>query len=165
MLDGAVIGVFNDLQQAESAVRRLGELRFPIRKVAIVVKELRTERVLLGYVTASDLGKRGALYGALIGAFVAFLMSSIQSWTVGPEAALELDLINGLLQGVLVGGVLGFISGYSVGRRAEKQKIIRYKDQTQGGKFLLISHATNEDIGDARELLNEFQSTVSTSSR
>lgn len=85
MSDQSSVGVYETLAQAEAAVRKLDQGRFPITQVSIVAQNLQTEKEVHGFITAGDVAKQGAGTGAWFGGLFGLLMG-IRTGETGVEA-------------------------------------------------------------------------------
>ena len=62
--ESSVVAVYAHIDQAEDAVRKLGEGGFPIQHVSIIAQNLGTEKKVHGFVTSCDVAKSAARTGA-----------------------------------------------------------------------------------------------------
>ena len=155
------IATFTNHPAAENAIKELSQRGFDIKKLSIVGRDYHSEENVIGFYTRGDRikywGKLGAFWGGLWGllAGAAFLMipgigplliaGPITTWVVG---ALE--------GAVLVGGVSALGAGL-VGLGIPKDKGVNYETSIKAGKFLLISHGTNEDAKRANDILRQLR--------
>ena len=157
MAEQSVIGVYESMPQAETAVRKLNEGRFPIAHVSIIAKALVSEKEVHGFITAGDLAKGGAEPGAWVGGLFGWLVGGAFIWVpgfgplmvAGPFAAMLLAGVEGVVAGAAAGGLLGALLGWGV----SKKHIIKYEEHLKGGKYLVIAHGSADQVGAARNLL------------
>jgi hypothetical protein len=155
--DGSVIGVYEALDGAETAVLRLGEQGFPISNVSIVARDLTSERAIRGFVSTGDVAKQGAGIGGWIGGIFGVMIGAALVWVpgfgpllvAGPLAAMILGGIEGAAIGAAGGGVLGALIGWGVSR----DHVLKYEDHLQGGRYLVIAHGTPQDAARAADVL------------
>jgi hypothetical protein len=158
MTTQSVIGVYNNMPQAEDAVRALDQGGFPIEQISVVAQDLQSEKQVHGYITAGDLARGGATTGAWMGGLFGLLVGAAFVWVpgfgpllvAGPLAAMLLGGIEGTLAGAAGGGLMGALVGWGV----SDKHILKYEEHVKGGKYLVIAHGTNEQVMMAREILD-----------
>ena len=101
-----MVGVYAHIDQAEDAVRMLGEGGFPIQHVSIIAKDLGTEKKVHGFVTSCDVAKSSARTGAWVGGIFGLLVGAAFLWVpgVGPL------IVAGSLASAVLGGVEGAVA-------------------------------------------------------
>lgn len=153
----SAVAVFSDHTSAENAIKELKKAGFDIKKLSIVGRDYHSEENVVGFYQTGDRmkywGKMGAFWGGLWGllAGAAFLIIPGIGPVViaGPVAA----WIVGALEGaVFVGGVSALGAGL-VSLGIPKDKVLKYETSIKAGKFLLLSHGTDEDVLRAKKLL------------
>ena len=160
MSEQSTIGVYDNLAQAEEAVRRLDRGGFPIKQISIVGQNTEHERDVQGYVTVEDLAKKGAGTGAVAGGLLGLLTVAASIWlpgfgrllVAGPLAAALLELLGGIggtVTGAACGGALGALAGWGV----STQHILKYEEHLKAGKYLVIAHGSPAEMKHARHLL------------
>lgn len=152
-----VIGVFADHQAAEDAVRQLGDSGFPITQVSIVASDLQTTETVQGYITTGDVAKGGAKTGAWVGGIFGLLTGAAFIWVPGfgpliAAGSLAAALIGGL-EGAAGGAGIGALVGALAGLGISKNKALKYSEDVRVGKYLLLAHGTEEQIGKAKQVL------------
>src|SRR5215469_3996985 len=105
--ENSVVGVYAQLDQAEEAVRALGQGGFPIQHVSILAANLGSEKKVHGFVTSCDVAKSSARTGAWVGGIFGLLVGAAFLWVpgVGPL------IVAGSLSSALLGGVEGAVAG------------------------------------------------------
>ncbi len=154
----SVIGVYGNMSQAEDAVRALDQGGFPIEQISVVAQDLQSEKQVHGYVTAGDLATGAATTGAWMGGLFGLLVGAAFIWVpgfgpllvAGPLAAMLLGGIEGALAGAAGGGLMGALVGWGV----SDKHILKYEEHVKGGKYLVIVHGGNDQVIQAREILN-----------
>ena len=103
-------------QEAQRAVDKLSDEKFPVERSAIVAEGIRFVEQVTGRLNWWRALLNGALSGGLIGAFIGFVFGLFSFFQPG-VAALTLAL-NGLVIGAVIGAIVGLV-GYSFtgGRR------------------------------------------------
>lgn len=157
MSDQSSVGVYETLAQAEAAVRKLDQGRFPITQVSIVAQNLQTEKEVHGFITAGDVAKQGAGTGAWFGGLFGLLMGGAflvvpgfgPLVVAGSLAAALLGSVEGAVFGAAGGGVLGALVGWGV----SKEHVVKYEDHVKGGKYLLVAHGNAEEVSRAHDIL------------
>jgi hypothetical protein len=153
--DRAVIGVFDDIDAAQSAVERLAAAGFPVDRISIVGKDLQSETRLNGFVTTGDIAGPsaatgawvGGLFGLLAGSAFLFVPGAGPLVVLGPLAAAAV----GAGQGALIGGAVGAVLGHFVARK----HLPKYEQLVRAGSYLLIVHGTEDDVTRAQKILTE----------
>jgi heat induced stress protein YflT len=110
------VASFPSYQAAEQAVDVLSDQGFPVRRVAIVGRELHTVEQVTGRMGYARAALRGAVQGGLLGLLFGWLFG-LFNWIDPLVTSLTLA-IYGLLWGVLIGALLGLVvHAMSAGRR------------------------------------------------
>jgi hypothetical protein len=140
------IATFDDYAEAERAVQRLTSRGFPVQRVAIVGRDLRSVEQITGRLTFASAAWRGALSGALPGALFGWIFG-LFAW-VDPLIGALLIALYGLIFGALLGAIMGVIT-YALqrGRRDFASVTI-----TQAQRFDLV--VDDEVAADAARLLD-----------
>src|SRR5262249_33458197 len=147
----------NHLDEAEEAVKKLGEGGFPIQHVSLIAKNLSSEQKVHGFVTSCDVAKSAARTGAWVGGIFGLLVGAAFLWVpgVGPlivAGSLSSALLGGAegaVAGAALSGVLGWLSALGI----SKQHILKYEESIMAGKYLVIAHGTAADADKARAIL------------
>jgi hypothetical protein len=155
--ESATVGIYNHLDEAEEAVKKLGVGGFPIQHVSIIANNLGTEKKVHGFVTSCDVAKSTARTGAWVGGIFGLLVGAAFLWVpgVGPlivAGSLSTALLGGVegaVAGAALTGVLGWLSALGI----SKQHILKYEESIKAGKYLVIAHGTPEDADKARAIL------------
>lgn len=154
----SVIGVFDQMEDAEDAVRKLEADKFPIDQISIVGQNLQSEKEVHGFITTGDVVKSGMGAGAWTGGLFGILIGAAFIWVpgfgplmvAGPLAAAMLGGVEGALAGAAGGGLLGALFGWGV----SKQHILKYEEHLKGGKYMVIAHGSHAEVEKAQEILN-----------
>ncbi len=109
------VATYTDYAEAQRAVDFLSDEDFPVEKVAIVGRGLRTEEQVLGRVTTG----RAALQGALQGATLGLLFGLLFGLFFDTAPAVLGVLLYGLIVGAVLGAVLGALSHAALGGRRD----------------------------------------------
>src|SRR5580658_8857508 len=105
--ESSIVVVYSHLDEAEEAVKKLGEGSFPVQRVSIIAKDLGTEKKVHGFVTSCDVAKTSAKTGAWVGGIFGALVGAAFIWVpgVGPL------IVAGSLASALLGGIEGAVAG------------------------------------------------------
>jgi hypothetical protein len=153
----SVIAVYGTHEVAEAVVKSLQHQGFDMTKLSIVGKDYHTEEHVVGHYTMGDRmkswGKFGAfwggLWGMLFGAAVFFIPGVGPVIIAGPLVAW---IVAGLEGAIAIGGLSVLVAALvSAGIPAESA--LKYETELAAGKFVLIAHGTQEEIGRAKALL------------
>lgn len=157
MTDQSIVGVYQTMEQAEEAVRKLDQGRYPIKQVSIVAANLQTEKEVRGFIGAGDFAKGGAGTGAWVGGFFGLLTGGAILFVpgfgplvvMGSLAAVLLGMAEGAGLGAAGGGLLGALTGWGI----SKQHILKYEDHVKGGKYLVVAHGDADEVARAQTIL------------
>jgi hypothetical protein len=157
MNEQSVVGIYDTMDAAESAVKALDLAKFPVTQVTIVTKDLSSEKTVHGYVTACDVSKKGAKEGAWLGGIFGLLVGAALMWIpgVGPVvvagslAAALLGGVEGAVAGSALGGILSGLAAWGI----SKQHILKYEETVRGGKYLVIAHGSGDEVDKAQQIL------------
>ena len=110
------VATFDEYAEAQRAVDRLSDQRFPVERTAIVGHGLRYVEQVAGRMTTGRAALLGAVQGAWLGLLFALLVSLF--FTVDPDPAIFLLLLYGLVVGALAGALIGaLVHAANRGRR------------------------------------------------
>ena len=137
-----------------------------MKKLSIVGKDYHTDEHVVGYYNAGDRmmywGKQGAFWGGLWG----LLFGSAFFWVpgVGPlvVAGPLVAWIVGVLEAAAVVGGFSAIGAALASIGIPKDSILQYETSLKAGKFLVILHATPEEVERAKDCLDESQAIETT---
>jgi hypothetical protein len=153
----AAVGVFGHLDQAEEAVKKLGEGGFPIDHVSIIAKDLGSEKKVHGFVTSCDVAKATARTGAWVGGIFGLLVGAAFVWVpgVGPliVAGSLTSALVGSLEGAVAGAALSGVLGWLSALGISKEHILKYEESVKAGKYLVIAHGPADEVARARTIL------------
>ena len=157
MADPSIVGVYETMEQAEAAVRKLDQGHYPIKQVSIVAQNLQTEKEVRGFITAADFAKGGAGTGAWVGGFLGLMMGGAFLFVpgfgplmvMGSLASVLLGTAEGVGLGAAGGGLLGALAGWGI----SKQHILKYEDHVKGGKYLVVAHGAADEVARAQTIL------------
>lgn len=101
------IATFENYADAERAVDRLSDLRFPVERVAIVGRELTLVEQVTGRLNYGGAALKGAASGALPGVLIGWIFGLFA--LINPLVASLLLALYGLIIGAVIGAVVGLI--------------------------------------------------------
>ena len=162
----SVVAIFESHTQAEDAVRELQKSGFDMKKLSIVGKDYHTDEHVVGYYNAGDRmmywGKLGAFWGGLWGMLFGSAFFFVPG--VGPllMAGPLVTWIVGALEGAAVMGGLSALGAALVSIGIPKNSVLQYEAKVKAGKFLLILHATPEEVERAKDRLDDTQAAETT---
>lgn len=162
----SVVAIFESHNQAEEAVRELEKSGIEMKKLSIVGKDYHTDEHVVGYYNTGDRmmywGKQGAFWGGLWG----LLFGSAFFWVpgVGPlvVAGPLVAWIVGALEGAAVVGGVSALGAALASIGIPKDSILQYESSLKAGRFLLVLHATPDEVELARDCLGESQAIETT---
>lgn len=137
---GTVVATYDSYVEAEQAIDRLSDAKFPVENTEIVGRDLRlveqiTGRMTLGRATLLGLGG-GAWFGLLIGVLIGIFTTTTSAWAA--------VIAWGLVIGALWGAIIGFVAQAAVrGRRdfsSESQIVAAHYDVTAPQAYVSRAH-------------------------
>ncbi len=161
----AVVGVFDEVGQAEQAINDLKVAGFTPDSISVVTKDRNDQRDLTE-ATGNEAGKGtlvGSLGGGTLGAVLGWLLAGGIAAIpgIGPVAAA--GIFGATLTGALVGGTVGGISGALAGSGVPKEEAEEYEEHVRGGRTLLTVNAANGNLLEAA--VDVFERNGSSSTR
>ncbi|MGO9115471.1 MAG: general stress protein [Thermoguttaceae bacterium] len=164
--NNSVVAIFGTHNQAEDAVRDLQKDGFDMKKLSIVGRDYHTDEHVVGYYNAGDRvmywGTLGAFWGGLWGILFGsafFLVPGIGPLLVAGPLAMW---IVGALEGAVVVGGLGALGAALVSIGIPEDSVLEYEANLKAGNFLLIVHATPQEVRRAKDCLDDTQATETT---
>ncbi len=98
---------FDNYADAERAVDRLSDLRFPVERVAIIGHDLRMVEQVTGRLNYGGAALKGAASGALPGVLIGWIFGLFN--LISPLVASIVLAFYGLVIGAVIGAVLGLV--------------------------------------------------------
>jgi len=153
----SAVGLFNNHQDAESAVKELQKSGYDMKKLSVVGKDYHTEENVIGYYNTGDRmatwGKFGLfwgwIWGLLFGSAFFFIPGIGPVMVGGPLVA----WIIGALETAVVTGGLTALGGGLASIGIPKDSIIKYETALKADKFILIVHGTQQEVEQAKDIL------------
>lgn len=145
----SAVAIFTDHSGAEGAIRDLKKAGFDITKLSLVGRDYQAEDGVVGFYKTGDRmkywGKLGAFWarawGQLAGAAFLIIPGVGPVLVAGPMASW---VIGALECAIFVGGLSAFGAGL-ISLGIPRDKALKYESSVKAGKFLLISHGTDEE--------------------
>jgi uncharacterized membrane protein len=103
-----VIATFDNYRDAERAVDHLSDSKFPVERVSIVGRDLKTVEQVVGRMTLLRATANGALSGALAGGLIGWLFA-VFDW-FDPVVSRGWLILDGIWFGALIGALFGLIA-------------------------------------------------------
>jgi hypothetical protein len=131
-----------------------------MQKVSIIGKELEKIEDVQGYYTWKDPAKTGAgigafwgsIFGILVGVGFVVIPGIGGVFVAGSLAAVVLGGLEGAAFGSIGGGVFGALLGLGIG----KDKVLKYQQNLEAGKYLVVAHGTADQVNKAKEILESI---------
>lgn len=161
-----VIGIFDERDDAETAVADLRNSGFSPKDISILMKDENSrERIIRSGDTFGDSTLSGAAIGGVVGGLAGLLISigaiaipGIGAVLIGGPLAAALGLtgaaattVSAAATGVLAGGLIGALRG--IGLSAEDAQI--YEERVRSGAILVAISTGEENAGDARSIFED----------
>ncbi len=137
---GTVVATYDSYVDAEQAVDRLSDAKFPVENTEIVGRDLRlveqiTGRMTTGRATLMGLGG-GAWIGLLIGVLIGLFATTTSAWAA--------VVAWGVLIGAAWGAIFGFVAQWATrGRRefsSESRIVAAHYDVTASEEYVSRAH-------------------------
>jgi hypothetical protein len=156
-INNSVVAVFGDHGAAETAIKKLSDAGFDMKKLSVVGKGYHTDEKVVGFYSVADRvkfwGKRGAIWGGLWGMLFGGLFVTIPG--VGPVVVagfLAVIAVAAVENAVVVGGLSAIGAAlYSIG--IPKHSVIKYESAVKVDDFLVMVHGTAEEMVRAKAIL------------
>jgi len=148
---------------------------FDLQKLSIIGKDYQKNEQVRGFFTWKDTAQAGAasggywgsfvggLFGILAGAGVLFIPGMAPIVIAGPITG----VLAGWLEGTVVGGAataaVGGLAGALAGLGIPTHEVLKYETQIQAGAFMLLVTGSNEEVSQAKRMLDRISHEVSLS--
>jgi hypothetical protein len=162
----AIIGVYQNHQDAIDGLRILKKHHFPLKHLALVGKGGAIKNID-GVETWEDVMVKGTEIGGVVGGILGVLTGL--TLVLVPEIGIIYagTALAGAIMGGLEGGALGALSGNVLGMlfgaklgadgeahgETDPEDVKKYKKLLEDGKFLLVVHGPDEEVQKAHEIL------------
>jgi hypothetical protein len=149
----SVVGVYDDMDKAQQAIKRLLDSGLPPNTISILGQGLQSEAQLNGFVTTGDVAKTGAKIGAWVGGIFGLLTGVAVLFVpgVGPIVALG-PLAAGALGAAETAAFSGILGGI-LGHFLSKQHIPKFEAHLRAGRYLVVVHGSRDQLQTARQVL------------
>lgn len=152
-----VVENYHTREEAQAAIRKLGQDGFDIQKLAIVAKGNQTEDLVAGFYTlgdrASSWAKKAALVGGLWGFFAGTIYMNYPQAALWQIAGPYIDTLFNVAAGMAAGAALAAIAAvlYTVAIKGERD--LKFQTVAVADAYLVIVHGTDQEVAEARSLL------------
>ena len=142
----AVIAVFADHLEAESAVKKLAASGFEMKQLSVVGKGYQTEEKVVGFYSTGD---RIKFWGLFMGGMFMTVPVVGHVVVLGYLAAIAISAVE---NAVVVGGLSALGAAlYSIG--IPKDSVVQYEAALKADNFLVMAHGTVEEMQRAKTIL------------
>jgi hypothetical protein len=138
------IAQFSNYADAERAVDRLSDLRFPVERVVIIGHDLQVVEQVTGRLNYGGAALKGAASGALPGALIGWFFGLFN--LISPLVASVVLAFYGLIFGAVIGAVLGVVMHALQGGRRDFDTVT----MTVPSRYELV---VDEQVADEAERL------------
>jgi hypothetical protein len=147
-----VVGVFDEMRQAEEAVRDLRDAGFRPDQIGILVREHYETDVARSDDEGVYNTEEGAINGAVTGSLAGGLLGALAAIVVpGVGPVLASAILAGLLTGATAGAAAGGLLGALIGMGVPEEEARYYETELRAGRILVT--VTTDDDGDAARAL------------
>ena len=160
--ENAIVAIYENHIDAESAVKELQSSGFDMKKLSIVGRDYHADEHVVGYYNTGDRvkywGKLGAVWGGFWGLLFGsafFVIPGIGPLAVGGPLV---SWIIGALEGAAIVGGLSAFGAALVGIGIPKDSIVKYERSLKVDKFLLVAHGTSDEVERAKNILQDTNS-------
>lgn len=159
--NNSTVAIYPSHTTVETAVKKLQEDGFDMKKLSIIGRDYQTDEHVVGYYNIGDRmkiwGKTGAFWGGLGGV----LFGSALFWIpgLGPliVAGPLVGWIVGTLEGSLIVGSMSAIGSALYSLNIPTDSILQYEKTLKSGKFVLLAHGSMDDTIKAKEILDHTE--------
>jgi hypothetical protein len=153
----SAVGIFNNHQDAENAVKELQKSGYDMKKLSVVGKDYHSEENVIGYYNTGDRiatwGKFGLfwgwIWGVLFGSAFLFIPGIGPIMVGGPLVSW---IIGALGTAAVVGG-LSALGGALASIGIPEDSVLKYETALKADKFILIVHGTLQEVEKAKDIL------------
>jgi len=160
--ENAVVAIYENHLDAETAVKELQHSGFDMKKLSIIGKDYHADEHVVGYYNTGDRvkywGKLGAVWGGFWGLLFGsafFVIPGIGALAVGGPLV---SWIVGALEGAVVVGGLSAVGAALFGIGIPENSILKYERSLKADKFLLVAHGTSDEVDRAKNILQDTNS-------
>ena len=146
-----VVGVFDEVSQAEQAINDLKVAGFTPDSISVVTKD-RTAQHDLTEATGNEAGQGtlvGSLGGGTLGAVLGWLLAGGTALIPGIGPVVAAGVFGATVSGALIGGTLGGITGALAGSGIPETEAAEYEEHVRGGRTLITVNAANGNLLEA----------------
>ena len=152
-----VVAIFTRHEDAESAVRKLAEAGFDMKRFSIVGRGYHSEERVVGFYNTGDRvrfwGANGAFWGGLWGLFMGGMMFTIP--LIGHVMVLGYlaSTVFSVVEGAAIGAGLTALGAalFSIG--IPKDSIVRYEEELKADRVLIVAHGASAELGQVKTIL------------
>lgn len=156
-----MVRIYQNLEAAEAAVKRLKDKNFPGDQISIVAQNIETMKQNSFMTAGKVAAAKGILLGALVGGLLGILTSATFIWAPGfsplfiaaPFVGSLLGALKGMAAGAAAGGLLSALLGFG---SSKEQQTTDDKEAVTDGKYLVVIHGDESLLSDARILLGDL---------
>ena len=149
--------VFSTHDEAEQAIRLLGQSGFDMTQLSLVGKGYHTEEKPMGFYTVADKvkawGGAGAFWGGIWGLLLAPAVFVLPGVGVVAMAGPFVAALVGALEGALVVGGLSALGAALTRIGVPPDQVVKYEAALKVDKYLLLVHGSVEEQARAGSLL------------
>jgi len=159
-----VVGVFEDVSQAEQAINDLKVAGFTPDSISVLTKD-RQAQTAIDETLGNEAGQ-GALVGSLgggtLGAVLGWLLAGGTALIPGIGPVVAAGVFGATLGGALIGGAVGGLSGALAGAGVPEEEAGEYTEHVKTGRTLVTVNAANGRLLEAAVDVFERNGAIST---
>lgn len=152
-----LIATFDSHDEVDSAVRKLIENGFDMKRFSVIGKGYHTEEKVVGFYSTGDRmklwGRYGAFWGALWGVLFGGVFLTLP--VIGPVvvAGYLASIVVSAIEGAVVVGGASALGAALFNAGVPRDRLIHYETAIQADGFLVMAHGPTDEIMRAREIL------------
>lgn len=155
-----LVRIYQNIEAAETAVKRLRDKNFPSNQISIVTQNIETPKQH-NFMSAEEWAAvKGIFWGAQLGGLLGVLVAAAFIWPpdfsplfiVGPFSVSLLVALKGMAAGAAAGALLSSLVGF----HPSKEKVINDEEAVKGDQYLVVVHGDEALLSDARILLGDL---------
>lgn len=152
----AVVAIYRNHSDAESATRKLAARGISIATISIIGRNFETHEDVVGFYRPADAALSGAGQGAWLGGIFG-LMAGAMGFFVFPMlgALTVLGPLSGMIAGAVGGAGVGALVNGLVVSGIPRDQALKYQERLEAGEFLVVVHGGAGDAMRAQAILED----------
>lgn len=146
-----VVAVYDSFEDAQKAIAKLDDSKFPSKQVSLVANSVHRDLESTTPLQYGDEAGTDAAFGAGVGGLLGFLMATPLLTIPGIGLMMIAGPLSVGLAGAVVGGFLGALNGWGV----HEDHVAQYEAEVSDGACLVVANGGPYEVDFAKQLLEE----------